>query len=102
MFKYLTITFLVQIVYNDDQINAKREFLMRGGWREALEEMGKISWSSRIEKKVSDTRLKGPLSAKPASEGIHQMGKGLDLTKPCYQEIVSSLYDFSDRSSQIV
>ena len=47
----------------------------------ALEEMEKISWSSRIEKKVSDTRLKGPPSAKAAFEGIHQMGKCLDLTK---------------------
>ena len=68
----------------------------------ALEEMEKISWSSRIEKKVSDTRLKGPPSAKAAFEGIHQMGKCLDLTKTCYQETASQLYDFSDRSSKIV
>ena len=33
------------------------------------------------EKKVSDTRLKGPLSAKAASEGIRQMEKCSDLTK---------------------
>ena len=68
----------------------------------ALEEMEKISWSSRIEKKVSDTRLKGPPSAKAAFEGIHQMGKCLDWTKTRYQETASQLYDFSDRSSKIV
>ena len=31
------------------------------------------------EKKVSDTRLKGPLSAKAASEGIRQMEKKLNF-----------------------
>ena len=68
---------------------------MRGGWREALEEMGKISWSSRIEKKVSDTRLKGPLSAKAASEGIRhdvQMEKCLDFTHMCHQIVFKIFY----------
>ena len=43
------------------------------------------------EKKVSDTRLKGPLSAKAASEGIRQMEKCSDLTHMCHHMFLRSL-----------